>query len=162
MDDFLGISSPKWKAWVTGQVRCYTAAAAAAKSLQSCPTLCDPIDGSPPGFLFPNRAAPERTNPQCLPNQGAHCSQVSTAVYTFLLVFANLGESLQPLGTSVSFCLREVQEVGGFEGSLALSCLHTLESSPRGLGDSGHHGEGAWPTRWPRTPTSGWASLPAL
>ena len=27
----------------------YTVAAAAAKSLQSCPTLCDPIDGSPPG-----------------------------------------------------------------------------------------------------------------
>ena len=26
------------------------AAAAAAKSCQSCPTLCDPIDGSPPGF----------------------------------------------------------------------------------------------------------------
>ena len=25
------------------------AAAAAAESLQSCPTLCDPIDGSPPG-----------------------------------------------------------------------------------------------------------------
>ena len=25
------------------------AAAAAAKSLQSCPTLCDLIDGSPPG-----------------------------------------------------------------------------------------------------------------
>ena len=24
-------------------------AAAAAKLLQSCPTLCDPIDGSPPG-----------------------------------------------------------------------------------------------------------------
>ena len=27
----------------------FPAAAAAAKSLQSCPTLCDPIDGSPPG-----------------------------------------------------------------------------------------------------------------
>ena len=26
---------------------------AAAKSLQSCPTLCDPIDGSPPGFIVP-------------------------------------------------------------------------------------------------------------
>ena len=25
------------------------AAAAAAKSLQSCPTLCDPTEGSPPG-----------------------------------------------------------------------------------------------------------------
>ena len=28
-----------------------TATAAAAKSLQSCPTLCDPIDSSPPGSL---------------------------------------------------------------------------------------------------------------
>ena len=28
-------------------------AAAAAKSLQSCPTLCDPIEGSPPGFPVP-------------------------------------------------------------------------------------------------------------
>ena len=29
------------------------AAAAATKSLQSCPTLCDPIDGSPPGSAVP-------------------------------------------------------------------------------------------------------------
>ena len=29
------------------------AAAAAAKSLQSCPTLCDPRDGSPPGSPIP-------------------------------------------------------------------------------------------------------------
>ena len=29
------------------------AAAAAAKSLQSCPTLCDPIDVSPPGSPVP-------------------------------------------------------------------------------------------------------------
>jgi len=28
-------------------------AAAAAKSLQSCPTLCDPIDGNPPGSSIP-------------------------------------------------------------------------------------------------------------
>ena len=28
-------------------------AAAAAKSFQSCPTLCDPIDGSPPGSPVP-------------------------------------------------------------------------------------------------------------
>ena len=31
----------------------FTAAATAAKSLQSCPTLCDPIDGSPPGSAIP-------------------------------------------------------------------------------------------------------------
>ena len=30
-----------------------SAAAAAAKSLQSCPTLCDPRDGSPPGSPIP-------------------------------------------------------------------------------------------------------------
>ena len=29
------------------------ATAAAAKSLQLCPTLCDPIDGSPPGSPIP-------------------------------------------------------------------------------------------------------------
>ena len=28
-------------------------AAAAAKSIQSCPTLCDPIDGSPAGSAVP-------------------------------------------------------------------------------------------------------------
>ena len=28
-------------------------AAAAAESLQACPTLCDPIDGSPPGSAVP-------------------------------------------------------------------------------------------------------------
>ena len=31
----------------------YLHAAAAAKSLQSCPTLCDPIDSNPPGSPVP-------------------------------------------------------------------------------------------------------------
>ena len=31
----------------------FAAAAATAKSLQSCPTLCNPIDGSPPGSPVP-------------------------------------------------------------------------------------------------------------
>ena len=31
----------------------FTAAAAAAKLLQSCPTLCDPTDSSPPGSAAP-------------------------------------------------------------------------------------------------------------
>ena len=33
----------------------YAAAAAAAKSLQSCPTLCNPIDGNPPDSAFQAR-----------------------------------------------------------------------------------------------------------
>ena len=32
---------------------CMSMYAAAAKSLQSCPTLCDPIDGSPPSLPIP-------------------------------------------------------------------------------------------------------------
>ena len=42
--DILGISELRWTA---------AAAAAAAKSLQSCPTLCDPTDGSPLGSTIP-------------------------------------------------------------------------------------------------------------
>ena len=34
-------------------LRTQAAAATAAKSLQSCPTLCDPIDSSPPGSPVP-------------------------------------------------------------------------------------------------------------
>ena len=41
--------------WIINKVLQYStaAAAAAAKSLQSCPTLCDPIDGRPPGSPIP-------------------------------------------------------------------------------------------------------------
>ena len=43
-------SATRDRSWV---LRCESAAAAAAKSLQSCPALCDPIDGSPPGSPVP-------------------------------------------------------------------------------------------------------------
>ena len=48
---FEGSSQPKDWTWVSCIEGGFftTAAAAAAKSLQSCPTLCDPTDGSPPG-----------------------------------------------------------------------------------------------------------------
>ena len=50
-----------WKRFVLASYCCSNklpqtwllAATAAAKSLQSCPTLCDPIDGSPPGSPVP-------------------------------------------------------------------------------------------------------------
>ena len=38
----------RWKEYTKELYRKYLAAA--VKSLQSCPTLCDPIDDSPPGF----------------------------------------------------------------------------------------------------------------
>ena len=41
-----------WVVCVSG-IELHAAAAAAAKSLQLCPTLCNPIDGSPPGSPVP-------------------------------------------------------------------------------------------------------------
>jgi len=46
---------PAQQLWHMGRV---VVAAAAAKSLQSCPTLCDPIDGSPPGSTVPGILQP--------------------------------------------------------------------------------------------------------
>ena len=45
------LQSMCWKASVT--IYYIKVAAAAAKSLQSCPTLCNPIDGNPPGSPVP-------------------------------------------------------------------------------------------------------------
>ena len=52
IDCSLGIFQARVLEWVVISITS-TAAAAAAKSLQSCPTLCDPIDGSPPGSPVP-------------------------------------------------------------------------------------------------------------
>ena len=41
------VFSVQWNGLIT------SAAAATVKSLQSCPTLCDPIDSSPLGSLIP-------------------------------------------------------------------------------------------------------------
>ena len=67
--DFLGLSSVLTSLFLQGLVsvprsqtyarNCavylmvFCVAAATAKSLQSCPTLCDPVDGSPPGSPVP-------------------------------------------------------------------------------------------------------------
>ena len=42
-----------------------SSSAAAAKSLQSCPTLCDPIDGSPPGSPYPWDSPGKNTGVGC-------------------------------------------------------------------------------------------------
>ena len=46
----------------------WSAAAAAAKSLQSCPTLCDPTDGSPPGSAVPGFSRQEHWSGLPLPS----------------------------------------------------------------------------------------------
>ena len=60
------------------------AAAAAAKSLQSCVTQCDPIDGSPPGFPCPWDSPGKNTGVGChfllqglFPTQGSNTRLLS-------------------------------------------------------------------------------------
>ena len=48
-----------------GRFNAYKLAAAAAKSLQSCPTLCDLIDGSPPGLPCPWDSPGKNTGVGC-------------------------------------------------------------------------------------------------
>ena len=57
-----GSETTQWLDWIISSEMCSflssllclpKAAAATAKSLQSCPTLCDPTDGSPPGSPVP-------------------------------------------------------------------------------------------------------------
>ena len=47
------LTSVRYQRGFQGRGRLTIPAAAAAKSLQSCPTLCNPIDGSPPGSPVP-------------------------------------------------------------------------------------------------------------
>ena len=54
-----------WHAWGCKESRHnLVTAAAAAKSLQSCPTLCDPTDGSPPGSPVPGIL--QARTPECV------------------------------------------------------------------------------------------------
>ena len=50
---FFSFLSDEWLLATDIYFTAAAAAAAAAKSLQSCPTLCDPTDGLPPGSPVP-------------------------------------------------------------------------------------------------------------
>ena len=54
-------------------------AAAAAKSLQSCPTLCDPRDGSPPGSAVPGILQARTLEWVSLPFSRSACSQIKVS-----------------------------------------------------------------------------------
>ena len=53
------------------------AVAAAAKSLHSCPTLCEPIDGSPPGSPVPGTLQARRLEWAAIKSSPMHESEKS-------------------------------------------------------------------------------------
>ena len=74
----LGISKTNWNGVKRETVHLKripgtdAAAAAAAKWLQSCPTLCDPTDGSPPGSPVPGISRQEHWSGVPLPSPSMH------------------------------------------------------------------------------------------
>ena len=78
------------------------AAAAAAKLLQWCPTLCDPIDGSPPGSPVPGILQARTLGVGChfllrgiFPTQGSNCIQGLLYLLTLKRETAAAAKSLQ-------------------------------------------------------------------
>ena len=76
-------------------------AAAAAKSLQSCPTLCDPIDGSPPGSTIPGILQARTLEWVAI----AFSNQPRQHIKKHRHYFANKGPSSQSYGFSSSHIL---------------------------------------------------------
>ena len=106
----------------------YKAAAAAAKSLQSCPTLCDPIDGSPPGFPIPGILQARSRLPFPSPMHESEKWKGSRSV---------MSDSSQPHGLQPTTLLRPWDSPGKSTGvgCHRLLCTTKLQSSrPYGTG----------------------------
>ena len=101
--------------------------AAAAKSLQSCPTLCNPIDGSPPGSSVPGilQARILEWVAVSFSNACMHAKLLQSC-----LTLCNPMDS-SPLGSSVPRILqaRTQEWVAISSSSLSLTCSNTEETS---------------------------------
>ena len=97
---------------------CQSQTAAAAKSLQSCPTLCDPIDGSPPGSPVPG-ILQARTLEWVAISFSSQSQADITKTFTVLLVFhprvlpvggrtAARADTWKESSQNWAFCNREV------------------------------------------------------
>ena len=66
------------------------AAAAAAKSCQSCPTLCDPIDGSPPGSPVPGILQARTLEWVAISFSEKVCYKMANNAINFISAFGNV------------------------------------------------------------------------
>ena len=86
-----------WRVYDSAHIRFlgHTPAAAAAKSLQSCLTLCDPIDGSPPGSPVPEILQARTLEWVAISFSNAWKSKVKVKSLSRVRLFATHG--LQPI-----------------------------------------------------------------
>ena len=100
-----GCPVPKPWFWETVLLRAL-AAAAAAKLLQLCPTLCDPIDGSLPGSsvhgIFPGKST----------GLGCHCL-LRLGLLEMFKIYSHLADELTPTLFWLWEALRGQLDLGG-------------------------------------------------
>ena len=82
-----------------------TVYAAAAKSLQSCPTLCDPINGSPPGPAVPGILQARTLEWVAIAFSGQASVSSSKMGFSHLLVLSPPNHLLDQEGGSPSYTL---------------------------------------------------------
>ena len=97
-DEDGSLGSPRnlcWQGWGWGLLFLrHLTAAAAAKSLQSCPTLCDPIDGSPPGSPVPGILQTRTLEWVAISFSNAGKWKVKVKSLSYVRLFATLGPLL--------------------------------------------------------------------
>ena len=84
-----------------------SAPAAAAKSLQSCPTLCDPIDGSPPGSPIPGILQARTLEWGAIPFSSAWKWKVKVKSHSRVRLFATPWTAAYQAPLPVGFSRRE-------------------------------------------------------
>ena len=105
------------------------AAAAAAKSLQSCPTLCNPIDGSPPGSPVPGILQARTLEWVAISFSSAWKWKVKVKLLTHVQLIDPMDCS--PPGSSVHGIFQaRVLEWGAIAFSRYFGCLHVLAFNP--------------------------------
>ena len=85
----------------------YMSAAAVAKSLQSCPTLCDPIDGSPPGSPVPGILQARTLEWVAIAFSNALKSKVKGKSLSHVQLFATPWTAAYPAPPSMGFSKQE-------------------------------------------------------
>ena len=81
--------------------------AAAAKSLQSCPTLCDPIDGSPPGSAVPGILQARTLERAAISFSSAWKWKVKVKSLSHVRLFMTLGTAAYQAPPSIGFSRQE-------------------------------------------------------
>ena len=106
-----------------------TAAAAAAKSLQSCSTLCDPIDVSPPGSAVPGILQARIMEWVAISFSSAWKWKVKVKSLSRVRVFANPWTAARQAPPSMGFSRQEYWSGVPLPSPLPTAPLHIYENS---------------------------------